>query len=268
MRDLIVKFKHQLPRIYTQILPKRWLEVSILETKATCDDCAMSPKYSKNLKCCTFEPYLPNYIVGEIFANEDRYPEICQKLRDRIQRCEFVLPLGIVPHFKFQIEFNNRKSTDFGNRSDWICPYYDTSAERCHIWRLRGAVCTSFYCKSDHGQKGLKYWDQVKDYLSLVEMTLAEELLVDRGFSPRQISEQLGYFNKKTGSGSEKKQIVLGCLDWKKVWDGYEDDVEGFYIECRNRAQKWRRLDFRQALGPSAVRLERLLLPDEDGNLR
>lgn len=259
-----MKFRHQLPRIYSQILPKRWLDVSVLETKATCDDCAMSPKYEKHLKCCTFEPYLPNYIVGEILSYDDQYPEVRKKLKDRIRRREFTLPLGVVPNFKFQIEFNNRQPTDFGKRQDWICPYYDTGAERCYIWRLRGSVCTSFYCKSNRGERGLKYWDQVKEYLSLVEMTLAEELLVDRGFSPRQISEQLGYFNKKIGSEFEKKQTALNGSEWKKVWDGYDDDVEGFYIECFKRAQKWGRLDFKQALGPSSARLERFLLQELD----
>src|SRR5687767_5199250 len=52
------------------------------ETVATCHDCAMLPRageevvpgedrFSPRVKCCTFQPSLPNFLVGRILSDED-----------------------------------------------------------------------------------------------------------------------------------------------------------------------------------------------------
>src|SRR5260370_251866 len=53
------------------------------ETEATCDKCVMCPskgepqtpspiRFNPRIKCCTYLPNLPNFLVGRILSSEDR----------------------------------------------------------------------------------------------------------------------------------------------------------------------------------------------------
>lgn len=227
-----IALKHLLPNFYQDILPDDILRLDIQETKATCDACIKVPKYEENLKCCTFHPFLPNYLIGQILLDQKKQPTfISETLQHKISNRHYALPLGIVAPVRYQVEFNKLKSKHFGKREDWLCPYYDKSVNRCGIWRNRGSVCTTFYCHSSEGSRGKNFWKVALNYLSYVEMVLCEEALVHMDFSPRQVSELLGYINRYEGSASELKTDSMSLKTAKSLWNGYFDDQESFYIK-------------------------------------
>lgn len=190
------------PPLFKNIVHNKILNLNITETKATCDNCLRSRDkrfaytYKSDLKCCTFHPYLPNYAVGALLSSPVKTPGI-EKIESKIKKLEFALPVGIVAPFDYQFLFLNKDEEQFGNDKALLCPYFDKSLNRCSVWQYRGVVCTSFFCRSDYGQNGQKFWAVLSDYLSYVEMALAEECLVQLDFSPRDLSDQLFYLNKR-----------------------------------------------------------------------
>jgi hypothetical protein len=161
-------------------------EVEVSESKATCHDCLCAkpdrdqglPSYQADLKCCTFHPFLPNYAVGHLLASPETKPAIKELLRQKIRDREYALPMGIFVPVKYQVAFNNRQSEDFGNRAEFLCPYYDGQGQQCGLWLHRGSVCTSYYCTSDRGEAGLQFWATLGDYLHICEMVLAQDCVV------------------------------------------------------------------------------------------
>jgi hypothetical protein len=243
-------FRHLLPVIYRQLLPEAVINLQIVETKATCDSCLEVPRYKEHLKCCTFHPFLPNYLVGQILRDEQKKTTfVSEVLQHKISKRHYALPLGVLAPVRYQVEFNSLKSKLFGQKEEWLCPYYDRTWDRCGIWRNRGSVCTSFYCQSSKGRRGGNFWKLSLDYLSYVEMVLAEEALVQLDFSPRQISDLLKDLNRFEASAAELKSDSLPLKKARDLWNGYYDDQPGFYLKSLAVIQGLSQKDFHEAMG-------------------
>lgn len=258
---MVLKFKSLLPAFYSQILPDEVLGLPIEELKATCDACIEVPKYKEDLKCCTFHPFLPNYLVGQILVDQKRTQTfVSEVMKHKISKREYALPLGIVAPISYQVEFNKDRHEHFGTIQDWLCPYYDQDQNRCGIWRNRGSVCTTFYCKSSKGAKGKKFWKEALDYLSYVEMALAEEALVYLDFSPRQISDQLEFINRFEGTEEELASNSMELKQARKIWNGYFDDQEGFYIKALEIVKSFDKRQMAESMGELGEKLTDKLL--------
>jgi Fe-S-cluster containining protein len=250
---------HQLPEVYRRLLPQELMRANVNETKATCNSCNWSA-YQPHLKCCTFEPYLPNFLVGAMFESASTSPAALKALRDKIEKRQFSLPIGMTASVKYQVEFNQREEKDFGNREDWLCPYFNRELKNCGVWKNRGAVCTTYYCQSDYGVMGSEFWKQMNDYLTYVEMALMEEILVHLDFSPRQISDCLQYLNRQEGTAAELRLDSLTLPKAKKLWNGYFDEQEQFFRKTYQMALNLDKKSFKEALGELGEEIEESLL--------
>jgi Fe-S-cluster containining protein len=255
--------KEILPDFYSDLLNKNLLNLDVTETKATCNNCLRSRDhrfpytYKPHLKCCTFYPFLPNYAVGGILKKKLKGAEVIQQ---KIKNKEFTLPLGAFPTLKYQHQFYNKKQTDFGNREDLLCPYYNKTDQNCNVWEFRGVVCSTYYCRSDRGNAGQNFWTSMSDYLSYVELALAEECLVQLDFSPRDISDQLHFLNRKEWTKAQSIQDVLSATDFKFFWNGYID-YEKFYLKCYDLVQNVSKKEFAEILGDQGLALAKKLAP-------
>jgi hypothetical protein len=90
-------------------------------------------------------------------------------------------------------------------------------------------------------------------------MALAEECLVQMDFSPRDLSDQLLYLNKRDFEVDEVAQKTILAGEMKKLWNGYTDPV-GFYKKCFAIVQKIDRNQFKEILGPQGLGLEKEVL--------
>jgi hypothetical protein len=259
-----MKIKYQVPQVYENLLPKDILQMELVETKATCDACIMAkPRnrgrifYEEHLKCCTFHPFLPNYTIGALLSDPAQSSAAAvQTIRTKIAHREYSLPLGLVAPPSYQIPFNHREENEFGQREDWLCPYFDRAKKNCGIWRHRGAVCTSFYCKSSFGSKGLNFWSELSNYITYVEMALMEEALVMLDFSPRQVGDLLGYLNRSEGTKSELKSKRLPEKKARELWNGYYDDQEGFFKKSFEIVRELDKKSTKELLGEPGRNLE------------
>lgn len=258
--------KHQLPQIYHALLPNELLQASVVEKLATCGDCAMTkekrgrkkPVYQPDLKCCTYEPFMTNFFVG---AQLKQFPESLgtQVLKDKIEKRIFSLPIGMTATFAYQVAFNHRKPEDFGQKREWLCSYYDVQNNLCSVWKNRSSVCSTFFCQSSYGKKGLIFWQNLSDYLSYVEMALMEEALVYLDFSPRQISDLLDFLNRFEASPAEMKMKVLPENKAKAIWNGYYLEQEVFYKKCYEIVSGFSKSQFREAIGLTGEEIEQRL---------
>lgn len=261
MRVATLKLKHIMPEIYKGLISQRVLALNATEAKATCNNCLrardkrFSYTYKPDLKCCTFHPYLPNYAVGALLQEEADTVGV-KIIKEKILSREFVLPVGIMAPFDYQFLFLTKEEQQFGNDQNLLCPYFDKLKNQCSIWRYRGVVCTTFYCRSDYGQNGLKFWAVLSDYLSYVEMALAEECLVQLDFSPRDLSDQLQYLNKREFEPEETEQESLSLEVDKSLWNGYDDKV-AFYKKCFALVQQIDRNQFKEIVGNQGLQLEK-----------
>jgi len=251
--------KYQIPDLYLKFFPKELLTAEINETKATCSSCNWKA-YQPDLKCCTYEPYLPNYLVGALFESPATAPEALKALRLKIEKRQFSLPIGMTASVQYQVAFNSREPEDFGNRADWLCPYYDRTLQNCGVWKYRGAVCTTYYCQSNFGKKGLRFWEELSGYLTYVEMALMEDVLVHLDFSPRQISDCLDYINRQEGTAAELKSQSLPLDKARKLWNGYFDDQEGFFRKTYQMVKDFDKKRYKEALGDTGAEIEDRLL--------
>lgn len=256
--------KEILPEFYSDLLDKKLLESDATETKATCGNCLRSRDkrfqylYKSYLKCCTFYPLVPNFAIGGILDKKLPGAAVIEK---KIKERQFTLPLGAFPTLKFQYEFMNREFEDFGNREDLLCPYYNKAEQNCGIWEFRGVVCTTYHCTSNRGKAGQAVWAQLNDYLSFVEMALAEECLVQLDFSPRDISDQLGFLNRTEWSSEETTQEMLSSTDFKKFWNGYTDYAE-FYGKCYAHVRNLSKKEFKEIMGQQGQTLSQRIKID------
>lgn len=229
-----MKIKYLLNGVTDNFFPKKLLSKEIFETKATCDVCIQSPqKYKDDLKCCTFWPFIPNYIVGAILnSSKKRHKPAQIFIRKLILDSGFVLPIGIPAPPWYQKKFKENKSKIFGQDRKYLCPYFDKNNNQCGVWEFRGSVCTSFYCESSYGQKGQQFWHSMENFLSYLEMGLAEEVLVYHDYSPRDMNEQLAYLNIEFDQ-QQKMSLAKKMSETKskKIWKHYFENKEEFYIK-------------------------------------
>jgi hypothetical protein len=149
------------------------------ERRATCRSCALlaAPDdapgqltVAPELKCCTYQPVLANFAVGRILDG------VAGPGRDAVERRardggEGVTPAGISPSDRILAALSSPRFA-FGRDRALRCPYLD-DAGGCGIWHEREAVCTTFFCKHEHGARSLAFWRWLRLLLQVVERALA-----------------------------------------------------------------------------------------------
>jgi Fe-S-cluster containining protein len=247
--------KDQLPSLYNQFFSEDIKNFSINEKLATCDNCALSNgqspdkrNYKPNLKCCTFQPFQTNYLLGEILGSSTIPIEVYSRIQTMIETHEYALPIGIVASIPKQIEFHKTKK-DFGNLESMLCPYFDRVQNNCGIWKSRSSVCTSFHCLSSYGKKGFAFWDSLSNYISFIEMAFMEECLLKLNFTPIEISKQVYFLDEFKKKPKENFGTHIEESFAKQIWKKYYLDKEGFYIKCFEIIQNISPAKFKKILG-------------------
>lgn len=255
-----------IPDLYHNIFSQKLLGLSIQEFTADCSNCVMAKKtkpftekahyrdeksvYKPDLKCCTFHPFFPNYIVGAILQDARAQNKVGRKvMQERIVNKKELLPLGVPAPRNYQIRFLQHEH-QFGTKQLLLCPFFDQGKNQCGFWLYRGSVCTSFFCASDHS-KGLAFWDELRKYHSLLEMTLAELVLEQMGLDAREAMAGFDLIDLKEVKPAKRK--VQSANDLKRMrknlfWQDF-GSPEAFYIECYKQVQKISRVRLQKNLG-------------------
>ncbi len=200
------------PQSYAPWLASR-LTGSRPETSATCNSCAMvNPQgitrdkgpFLNHLKCCTYFPYLPNFSLGALRE---------EKIQATLPR-GVLLPVGLFPSPGQQNLIEHFGSAGFGQKVELLCPFFNSSQNQCSIWDQRPGVCTSYFCKSDQGKKGLLFWSDVEKYLNHFEWKLACEVIFQMGLTENELAYCQGAIDTDTEEDEQEYFIQAAWGPW------------------------------------------------------
>jgi hypothetical protein len=254
----------------------------VSERKAKCEACiqARGPTaiYKDTLKCCTFFPFVPNFMIGAVLASDlpgrvwletalrdetiERHQEEKEAARERrVSRDEaVVIPLGIGPSIVFQRRFKERQPDGYGNDESLLCPYYLKASGQCGIWGFRPSPCTSFYCESSYGIEGIEFWVRFEKWLSFVELSLAKEALLHLGFDAPEIAlstrflPRYGEPDRHAPTGEKLRREV------ERSWLEFAAERSDFYRRTHAIVTSLTATDVKALLGEEGARQEAELL--------
>lgn len=235
-----------LPAAYAGLAAPFFDEPPIPEPRATCDRCAMcdhgapepaaparagSEFFHPDLKCCTYHPSLPNFLVGALLADPDpALEEGRRRVRERIRDRIGVTPAWVAPSRKYRVLLEGGRVRGFGRARALACPYLDEG--RCSIWRHRESVCSTFFCKHAGGGKGKAFWMAMKHAMAHAELTLS-----------RWAAHEV--FPGATEPAIPRLELTVEDLEdrppsddeYASYWGEWVGREERFYLECHERVR-------------------------------
>lgn len=238
------------PQGYEPWLSTR-LKVDRVENLATCNNCAMvQPQgltrdkgpFLNNLKCCTYFPYLPNFSLGAL-TSED-----LAKTETR----GILLPVGLFPSAEEQNKIQSFGHEGFGKKSELLCPFFDKQKNQCSIWTYRPGVCTSYFCKSDQGQKGLDFWKDVESYLNHFEWKLACHVIKSMNLDENLLSYCQAAIDPNT-EDDERDYFI------QAAWGSWSSKKLQFYQKTRELSLQVPSHEIENLLDPNFLQLEHKL---------
>lgn len=222
------------------------------ETEATCEDCAMCAgpdheaplsgyHFDPTIKCCTYVPEIPNFLVGRILAADPGGSDPgVRSVRERIVDGASATPLGIGRSAASRILYDNISSLEgFGRSGSVRCPHYlHEEGGRCGIWENRTGVCATWFCKHGRGAVGKTFWNGLQRLLGRIEVDLARWCLLELeldGAALQQIFQPSAPSNgPSNGSSNGPSSDRPGSESNVGVdpWGGWADRKEEFYRAC------------------------------------
>ena len=160
-----------------------------VESRATCQTCVLmsqkpsedrAPFMKQELRCCTFQPLLPNYLIGRGLQAGGSGAEL---LRAAIGGDFDRRPTSLGPTEAWLKQYRELGHGGFGRTPEMKCAFYVGGEHSCGIWQTRGAVCRTWHCRYVDAERGEVLWRAVRDLIRLVEHKLSQ-WLVAQGTPP------------------------------------------------------------------------------------
>lgn len=180
-------------------------------------NCFQCHKYPSSVKCCTYEPLIPNFLVGAWLEH--------QKIKPSDLDHALYQPIGRLPNptLKAQLLASPDK---FGTHELAVCSFFQN--ERCSVWPLNGARCMTYFCESSRGQEGLSQWEVISHKCLDHELRLAQELMVACGFPGQIWDNQL--------KSIELSQVDLMPSNWYLYFGGGKAQ---YYKHCYHKVTEF-----------------------------
>ncbi len=266
-RRLPVHEESPLPPLYAA-----WIDALLAgpiphETEATCHDCAMCPvpgdaddaisrAFEPSVKCCTFLPKLPNFLVGRVL--EDRSTNATARagrasVEARIEAKVGVTPLGLGVPESYSLRYRHANKHDgFGRTPSLRCAHYvEAEQGNCGIWKHRTSVCSTWFCKHVRGAIGHDFWvEGLQPVLLSVEHALERWCVLELGLGLDALRR---LFPAPAG---EEAQRPLGAdldhqpLAYQTVWGQWLGREAEFYRQSARLVGELRWRDVLKIGGP------------------
>lgn len=232
-----------LPPVYA-----RWLDAVLgrplpPERRATCADCVMCPgpdgqppasvvAFRPDVKCCTFTPELPNFLVGGILRDEAATlsPDEAhgrRTLEARLEEGHGVSPLGLY-RAPERDHLHRTMGEQMGRSRAHLCPHYVRERGTCGIHRWREAVCATYFCKHERAARGLDAWAELRELLFMTQSKLALWCCLELGLDLPQLRPLLG---PRPSEPADPPDAAARAARWGR-WAGRERE---FYRACAER---------------------------------
>jgi hypothetical protein len=243
------------------------------ESHATCDRCAMcsangptaasqSYYFDPNVKCCSYVPTLPNFLVGRILSDDD--PAALPgrvTVEKRIKEGLAVTPLGLAMPPAYAVLYRNGHEA-FGRSRNLRCPHYIEDGGRCGIWRNRESTCATWFCKHVRGNLGFTFWrGSVFQLLHVVEAQLARWCVSAHQFSDDALRELVKTPSWTGQAGPVTAESMDGRIEeesYARIWAEWRRREIDFFIQCAKLVTDLSWNDVLAISGPEAQAYARL----------
>jgi len=227
------------------------------ETVATCDTCVMLPPaghapgpgfFVPGVKCCTYQPTIPNFLAGRILADPD--PGLApgrEALEERIARRVGVAPRGVLPDATLRFLYANRSADVFGRAPALTCPYL-VGDGACGVWRHRPGVCATWYCKHVRGETGSRFWKLADKLLRAVEGDLALWCAAEEGIAGADLERR-----DPDAADRPNAADLGGPVDpalHREVWGPWDGREKDFFLASAARVERLTWTDVLSLCGP------------------
>jgi len=237
-----------LPPLYARWMADLLGGIIPRESRASCDKCAMcatagagresTPRgvfFDPAVKCCTYVPDLPNFLVGGILSDTDAAAEFGRRtVEKRIADAIGVTPFGLTKSPVHALLYRN-SSDAFGRTRAFRCPHYIEDGGRCGVWRHRNSVCTTWFCKHVRGQVGYTFWhSSMLQLLGQVEGELTHWCVLEL-----QLGDDALRHLMANGPEGRAGDITGDALDNKvdpeiyaQIWGAWRGREHEFFARC------------------------------------
>ena len=229
------------------------------ETHATCADCAMcapvgappDPEavyFNPAVKCCTFVPALPSFLVGRILREPASAPGRAS-VEARIATGIGVTPLGLG-----RSPGQHVPDAGFGQDEAFLCPHFvPQDGGICGIWSHREATCATFFCKFVRGAVGADFWSALQRLLEAIEQALAWQCLEALDLGADAVALLLGPAgDSRHGSVAQRQDGTYAPADFRVMWGRWAGREPAFYAAA---AEVVERLSWREILARTGPRV-------------
>lgn len=197
-----------------------WLTRAIPTGEATpafdCGNCFMTkPRgltrdlgpFEAELKCCTYHPFLPNFTLGALMVEVDEGRLLAETL-DLYLKDSRLTVLGA---------FSLRSSTsvcETGKNFSDKCPFLKSG--RCSIHGFRPSTCSTYVCRSNTGEAGLKAWRTFERQLAKFEWSLANDVAFEIGYTKDELDATYSSYEdiKTVYARAYKAAQLTSVRDW------------------------------------------------------
>jgi hypothetical protein len=206
-------------------------------------------------KCCTYNPELPNYLVGRLLQDSDTVAAPGRAtLEARLDTGVGVTPLGLARSSAAGLLYAHvTRLGTVGRAPSLRCPHFLEDGGRCGIWSGRNAVCATWFCKHVRGAVGRRFWLSLLGLLIEVEKELAAWCVeqLDPGV------EALERIFPPPGMPSTPERLRRDGLDRpvdeetrRALWGRWAGRERAFYGECAGRVSSLSWADLTAICGP------------------
>ena len=231
-----------MPALYGARLPPLFDRPVIDETRATCARCAMCDQggdsaagaqletgfFQPDVKCCSYHPTLPNYLVGAALRDESpAQQEGRARLRAKLAARVGVTPGWLAAPRKYLVLYEAARESSFGRSEALLCPYYVRDGGSCSIWPYRESICATFFCKHVAGASGHAFWRALRKYLSHVEAALSRYAVASLGKGAHEPDLPRMRLTREDLEGKAPTDA-----DYQSYWGSWVGREEEFYVEC------------------------------------
>jgi hypothetical protein len=234
------------------------------ELAATCDSCAMcfheedKPVrqgfyFNPAIKCCTYCPELPNFLVGAILSNEagDNASGRVSVTR-RLTAGVGVTPLGVFPSPSFTLLYRNSPAA-FGRSQSLSCPYYETQTGRCGIWQYRAPPCATWFCKHNRGAVGRNFWRELNLLLMDIQQSVAVWCMARLDVDIEAMHTVLNEFQTSDTEFNISSDILDGAAEesrQRSVWGSWYGRQQEYYQRCARLVESLEWQNIQEVCGP------------------
>lgn len=201
------------------------------ETRSDCSNCVMAGPavpgqqrayFVADVRCCSYEPSLPNYLVGRILRDGN------DTMQRRLARRVDSSPWGVRASRRFDALYHKGPGL-FGFSPELKCPHLLEGNGGCSIWQHRNSTCRTWFCKHDRGKVGNDFWLSLHRVLTEIERSLGIWCVAELHTGAAALNDAIGTANSLNpedlgGAVDEARQAAL----WGQ-WAGREQE---FYLEC------------------------------------